>query len=65
MGLLDRLLGRTKKATGDMLGDSTLHAEGEHQERAGDAEDRARLHEDIAQDARVEAAEHRAAEEQP
>jgi len=64
MGLLDRLLGRTKKAAGDMLGDSTLRAEGEHQERAGDAEDRAQLHEDIAQEARAEAAEHRAAEEQ-
>lgn len=63
MGLLDRLLGRSKKAAGDMLGDSTLRAEGEHQERAADAEDRAQLHEDIAQEARTEAAEHRASEE--
>ena len=62
MGLLDRLLGRTKQAAGDMPGDSTLRREGVHQEQAGDAEDRAKLHEDMAQDARTEAAEHRAQE---
>jgi uncharacterized protein YjbJ (UPF0337 family) len=62
MGLLDRLLGRTKKATGDLLGDSTLHREGEHQERAGDAEDRASMHEEMAQEARTEAAENRSQE---
>ena len=60
MGLLDRLLGRTKQAAGDVLGDSTLRREGVHQERAGDAEDRARLHEDQAQEARTDAAEERA-----
>jgi uncharacterized protein YjbJ (UPF0337 family) len=63
MGLLDRLLGRTKQAAGDMMGDSTLRREGVHQERAGDAEDRARLHEDEAQEARTEAAGERAAED--
>ena len=63
MGLLDRLLGRTKQAAGDVLGDSTLRTEGVHQERAGDAEDRARLHEDMAQEARTEAAGERAAED--
>jgi uncharacterized protein YjbJ (UPF0337 family) len=62
MGLLDRLLGRTKQAAGDMMGDSTLRREGAHQERAGDAEDRAQLHEDQAQEARTEAADERAAE---
>ena len=62
MGLLDRLLGRTKQAAGDMLGDSTLRREGAHQEQAGEAEDRAQLHEDVAQEARTEAAEHRAQE---
>jgi uncharacterized protein YjbJ (UPF0337 family) len=62
MGLLDRLLGRTKQAAGDMMGDSTLRREGVHQERAGDAEDRAQLHEDQAQEARTEAADERAAE---
>lgn len=65
MGLLDRLLGRSKQAAGDMLGDSTLKREGAHQEHAADAEDRAQLHEDIAQEARTEAAEHRAQEDQP
>ena len=60
MGLLDRLLGRTKQAAGDVLGDSTLRREGVHQERAGDAEDRAQLHEEEAQEARTEAAEERA-----
>lgn len=60
MGLLDRLLGRGKKAAGDMLGDSSLRREGAHQERAGDAEDQARSHEEMAQKQREEAAEHRA-----
>jgi uncharacterized protein YjbJ (UPF0337 family) len=62
MGLLDRLLGRTKQAAGDMLGDSTLRREGVHQEQAAEAEDRAQLHEERAQEARTEAAEHRAQE---
>ena len=63
MGLLDRLLGRSKKAAGDMLGDSTLHREGERQEHAGDAEDRARMHEEMAQEERGEAARARSEEE--
>jgi uncharacterized protein YjbJ (UPF0337 family) len=63
MGLLDRLLGRTKKAAGDVLGDSTLHREGERQERAGDAEDRAQMHEEMAQEERGEAARARSEEE--
>ena len=42
-----------------LLGDSTLHREGVHQERAGDAEDRAKLHEDMAQAERTEAATER------
>lgn len=60
MGLLDKLLGRGKKAAGDVLGDSSLRTEGAHQERAGDAEDQARSHEEMAQKQRDEAAEHRA-----
>jgi uncharacterized protein YjbJ (UPF0337 family) len=60
MGFLDKLLGRTKKAAGDLTGDSDLHREGAHQERAGEAEDRAQEHEQAAQEARDEAAEHRA-----
>jgi uncharacterized protein YjbJ (UPF0337 family) len=65
MGLLDKLLGRGKKAAGDVIGDSSLRREGAHQERAGDAEDRARMHEDLAQEQRTEAAEHRAEADRP
>ena len=65
MGLLDRLLGRTKQAAGDVVGDSTLRDEGVHQERAGDAEDRAQLHEEQAQEARNEAAEQRSEQNEP
>jgi uncharacterized protein YjbJ (UPF0337 family) len=63
MGVLDKLLGRSKKAAGDVLGDSSMRAEGEHQERAGEAEDRADRHEEVAQEARTEAATQRAEEE--
>ena len=65
MGLLDRLLGRGKKAAGDLMGDSTLHSEGAHQEREGAAEDRAMQHEDMAQEQREQAAEERAQRETP
>lgn len=60
MGLLDRILGRTKKAAGDLKGDSSLHREGVHQEAEGRAEDRAAAAEERAQEARESAAEHRA-----
>jgi uncharacterized protein YjbJ (UPF0337 family) len=63
MGLLDRLLGRGKKAAGDVIGDSTLHREGAAQEREGMAEDRAAQHEEMAQEARTDAAEERAERE--
>jgi uncharacterized protein YjbJ (UPF0337 family) len=59
MGLLDKLLGRGKKAVGDLTGDASLRREGMHQEREGAAEERAALHEEEAQEAREEAAEHR------
>jgi uncharacterized protein YjbJ (UPF0337 family) len=60
MGFLDRLLGRGKKAAGDMKGDESMRREGMHQEREGMAEDRATSAEEQAQAAREEAAEHRA-----
>jgi len=41
MGFLDKLLGRGKKAAGDMTGDASMRREGMHQEREGMAEDRA------------------------
>jgi len=63
MGFLDKLLGREKKAAGDVAGDASLRREGMHQEREGMAEDRASTAEDTAQAAREEAAEHRAERE--
>jgi uncharacterized protein YjbJ (UPF0337 family) len=60
MGFLDKLLGRTKKATGDVTGDSSMRQEGMHQEQEGAAEDRASAAEDTAKAAREEAAEHHA-----
>jgi uncharacterized protein YjbJ (UPF0337 family) len=59
MGLLDRLLGRGKKAAGDVMGDASLRREGAAQEREGAAEDRAETHEDMAQEQRERAAEAR------
>ena len=59
MGLLDRLLGRGKKAAGDLLDDRGLRREGTHQEREGVAEDRADSFEDRAREERERAAEHR------
>jgi uncharacterized protein YjbJ (UPF0337 family) len=63
MGFLDKLLGRGKKAAGDMTGDASLRNEGMHQEKEGMAEDRAAAAEDHAHDAHEEAAEHRAERE--
>jgi uncharacterized protein YjbJ (UPF0337 family) len=60
MGFLDKLLGRTKKAAGDMTGDSSMRSEGMHQEQEGMAEDRAASAEEMAQTERERAAEHRA-----
>ena len=60
MGLLDKLLGRGKKAAGDVTGDPSLRREGMHQEREGTAEDRAAKAEERAQEERERAAEHRA-----
>jgi uncharacterized protein YjbJ (UPF0337 family) len=60
MGFLDKLLGRGKRAAGDIKGDESMRREGMHQEREGVAEDRARTAEERAQEAREEAAEHRA-----
>ena len=60
MSFLDKLLGRGKKATGDLTGDSSMRQEGIHQEREGMAEERADSAEEQAQKAREEAAEHRA-----
>jgi uncharacterized protein YjbJ (UPF0337 family) len=60
MGLLDKLLGRGKKAAGDMTGDSSLKREGVHQEQEGMAKERAKSAEEMAQEERERAAEHHA-----
>ena len=59
MGFLDKLLGRGKKAAGDVTGDSSMRTEGMHQEQEGVAEDRAAEAEQMAQEERERAAEHR------
>jgi uncharacterized protein YjbJ (UPF0337 family) len=63
MGWLDKILGRSKKAAGDMTGDSSMRREGMAQEREGMAEERADMHEDAAMKSREEAAEHQAERE--
>jgi uncharacterized protein YjbJ (UPF0337 family) len=60
MGLLDKLLGRGKKAVGDLKGDMSLRREGVHQEAKGAAEEGAASHEALAQADREEAARHEA-----
>ena len=57
MGLLDKLLGRSKKAAGDVKGDESMRREGAAQEREAAAEDRAAQHEQMAQEQRQQAAE--------
>lgn len=56
MGLLDKLLGRGKKAAGDLAGNTPLRREGVDQEQQALAEERAETHEEKAQAARTEAA---------
>lgn len=57
MGLLDKLLGRGKKAAGDLTGDSSMRREGAAQEREGAAKERAGQHEEMAQEQRNQAAQ--------
>jgi uncharacterized protein YjbJ (UPF0337 family) len=60
MSWLDKLLGRGKKAAGDMTGDSSMRREGMHQEQEGMAKERADSAEQMAQEERERAAEHHA-----
>jgi uncharacterized protein YjbJ (UPF0337 family) len=60
MGFMDKLLGRSKKTAGDVMGDSSMQKEGMHQEQQGMAEDRAESAEEMAQAERAKAAEHQA-----
>src|SRR3954452_11710638 len=52
MGFLDKLLGRGKKAAGDLTGDSSMRSDGMHQEQEGMASDRAESAEQMAQEER-------------
>jgi uncharacterized protein YjbJ (UPF0337 family) len=60
MSWLDKLLGRSKKAAGDMMGDTSMKREGLAQERESMAKERAEMHEQEASAEREAAAEHRA-----
>ena len=40
MSLIDKITGRTKKAAGDITGDSALRAEGRREERKGEEKER-------------------------
>jgi uncharacterized protein YjbJ (UPF0337 family) len=60
MSFLDRLLGRAKKSTGDVTGDSSMAREGMHQEQEAMAKERAEQAEEMAQQERERAAEHQA-----
>jgi len=57
MGFLDRLLGRGKKAAGDLMGDASMQREGAAHESEGAAEDRGAEHIAMAQEERNQAAE--------
>ena len=50
MGLLDKIMGRTKKAAGDLTDDASLRREGREEERKGEAKDElAKAHEKVEQ----------------
>jgi uncharacterized protein YjbJ (UPF0337 family) len=40
MSLIDKIMGRTKKAAGDVTGDSSLRSEGRREERKGEEKER-------------------------
>jgi uncharacterized protein YjbJ (UPF0337 family) len=60
MSWLDKLMGRSKKAAGDLTGDDSMRSEGMHQEQEGMASERAESAEDMARKERERAAEHHA-----
>jgi uncharacterized protein YjbJ (UPF0337 family) len=58
MSFLDKILGRGKKAAGDMAGDDSMRSDGMHQEQEAMASERAESAEEKAQAERERAAEH-------
>ena len=60
MGFWDKLMGRSKKTADDAMGDSSMGAEGMHQEQQGMAADRAQGAEEMSQQEGEHAPEHQA-----
>jgi uncharacterized protein YjbJ (UPF0337 family) len=63
MGFLDKLLGRGKKAAGDLKDDPSMRREGAAQEAQAEAQERAADLEAQAQDAREQAGQAQAKRE--
>ncbi len=64
MSWLDKLMGRGKKKAGDITGDSSMKREGMHQEQEAQASERAEGADQMAQEERERAAEHRVERDQ-
>jgi uncharacterized protein YjbJ (UPF0337 family) len=60
MSFRDKIMGRGKKAAGDVTGDDSMRKDGMHQEQEGMASERAESSEQQAQAERESAAEHHA-----
>ena len=50
MSIIDKITGRTKKAAGDLTGDSSLRRQGAREERKGEAKDQLDRAQDAVQD---------------
>jgi uncharacterized protein YjbJ (UPF0337 family) len=50
MSIIDKITGRTKKAAGDITGDSSLRRQGAREERKGEAKDQLDRAQDAVQD---------------
>jgi uncharacterized protein YjbJ (UPF0337 family) len=50
MSIIDKLTGRTKKAAGDLTGDSSLRREGTREEKKGEAKEKLDRAEDAVED---------------
>ena len=57
MGLMDKITGRTKKAVGDLTGDSSTRREGQKEEKKGEVKDQAAKAQDSADAKKQEAAD--------
>lgn len=55
--IIDKVLGRTKKAAGDLTGDASLRREGTKDEKKGEAKDKLDKAEEAVQDKAEEVAD--------